>query len=611
MPAEPFILLPHDQTTRSSETYVARLEMLRQVLRDEGLEGFLIPMADVYQNEYVAPSDQRIGFLTGFTGSAAFVIVMQDRAAFFTDSRYMLVAGQELPASLYDLFDMAAQTPSAWLAQHLRAGQKIGFDPSLHTSKQVQKYEEVAITARACLVPALHNPIDGFWTGRPLPPAAPIEVYDIRYAGEDSLTKRRGLVNLLQAKEASAALITNPASVAWLLNVRGGDVDFTPLPCSMALVYQDTHVDWFVDTVKVDSSLAVHQDRGINAYPLGAMESAIESLAQTRQKILVDEDTASYKLVAALHQAGVGVILGLDPTALPRACKNKTEIEGMKAAHRRDGLVMCKLLAWIDQQASNQALREMDVMHKLASLRAYSNLYRGPSFETIAASGPNGAIVHYHATPQTNRKLDQDSFFLLDCGAQYLDGTTDITRTIVLGSPSDEMKDHYTRVLKGHIALATARFPVGTAGADLDVLARQFLWQVGLDYGHGTGHGVGVYLGVHEGPQSISKRSSVALQEGMVLSNEPGFYKEGAYGVRLENLIYVVKLPAFSHEGRVTLGFEVLTLVPFDRRAIVTSMLTEAEKAWINLYHEHVHMLLGPQLDVFSRAWLDQATRPL
>ncbi len=588
-----------------------RLQALRTGLKTQGLDGFLVPMTDEYQNEYVAPYAKRIKFLTGFTGSAAFVIVLMDRAAFFTDSRYTLQAQEQLPAGLYTLLDMTKKTLGEWLEENLLSQMTLGFDPTLHTVKQIERLELAALKRNAHLTPVQDNPLDALWQDRPQAPCEPIVAHDTTYAGKPSVTKRHELGDTLQKKNVQAAVITDPASVAWLLNMRGGDVPYTPLPLSTAILRADGSVEWFVDPRKIAHSLDRTLGGEITRHAPDDFPAALRRLAEAKARVLIDPDETSYATIALLRKAGAPLVYESDPCALPRACKNNTEIDGMRAAHRRDGAALVKLLAWLDQNAPQGDLTEIDVEEKLTAFRASGTLYRGPSFATIAGSGPNGAIVHYRAKQETCRKLDQGSFLLLDSGAQYLDGTTDVTRTIPIGEITPEMRDRYTRVLKGHIAMASIRFPAGTSGAELDVLARQYLWEVGLDYGHGTGHGVGSYLGVHEGPQSLSRRGTVVLAPNMVLSNEPGYYKAKHYGIRLENLQYVVELFEISSPEMAMLGFEPLTLVPFDRRAIVVEALSPQEKNWLNAYHARVAKALRPQLDEASAAWLTTATAAL
>jgi len=594
-----------------SSPFSDRLQALRTAFRKAGFDGYLVPMTDEYQNEYIAAPERRIRFLTGFTGTAGFIVALSDRAAFFTDGRYTLQAEAQLPSGLYDLFDISKKTIAAWLCETLRPHMKIGFDPKLHTAKQIERFETAALKNNASLVPFDINLIDTIWTDKPEVEIKPCFLHDAIYTGKAATIKRHDLGEALKKMGLNAAVLTDPSSVAWLLNVRGNDVPFAPLPLSYAILRADGTVEWFVDPRKTTSALESALGLEVSRYPLTELPAALKRLGEARGKILIDTEKSSYYILSLLRQYGATLEIGEDPCALPRACKNKIEIDGARAAHRRDGAAVVKFLCWLDEQAGSGKLTEHDVAEKLEAFRASGSSYRGPSFATIAGSGPNGAIVHYRANKDTARTLDRDSFLLLDSGAQYLDGTTDITRTIPLGTLTNEMKDRYTRVLKGHIAIAALRFPEGTTGADIDVLARQSLWAVGLDYSHGTGHGVGSYLSVHEGPQSISRRSTTALMPGMILSNEPGYYKARYYGIRLENLQYVIDLYEISSPDRKMYGFEPLTLVPFDRRAIVTNLLTPEEVTWIDAYHNRVHKAIRPQLDEAAGQWLAAATAPL
>ncbi|HUY68374.1 MAG TPA: aminopeptidase P family protein [Alphaproteobacteria bacterium] len=591
--------------------HATRLKALRAEMLKSGLDGFLVPMADEYQGEYVPDSAQRIAFLSGFTGSAGFIVVFRDKAAFFTDGRYTLQAGKQIDAALFEIHDSAAKSPSDWLAENATPAMRIGFDPWLHTEDGVARLKKAAARAEAKLVAAEHNPLDAIWHDRPAPPAAPIYAYDAAYAGKSAANKRAAIAASLTKNNLAAAVITDPASVAWLLNVRGGDVPNTPLPLSFAIIRDSGKVKWFVDPRKLTTGLEKILGDDVETCDPGLLPDALDWLAKETKAIRVDPAEATYWIVERLRAAGAKLDLGEDPCALPKACKNKAEIEGMKAAHRRDGAALVAFLAWLDGEAPKGTLTEMAAEEKLAQFRATNNLYRGPSFHTISGAGPNGAIVHYRATEATNRTLAPGEFYLLDSGGQYLDGTTDVTRTIAIGKPSAEMRDRFTRVLKGHIALAAVRFPEGTAGAELDALARQYLWEAGLDYGHGTGHGVGSYLGVHEGPQGISKRSHVALRPGMVVSNEPGYYKAGAYGIRIENLQVVTEIAGGNESTRKFHGFETITLAPIDRNAINIEMLTGGERDWLNAYHARVRESLRPMLDESAKRWLEQVTRAI
>ncbi len=587
----------------------SRLQLLRQELKAQGLDAFLVSMADEFRSEYVPPSARRIQFLTGFTGSAGFLIVTGGKAAFFTDGRYTLQASQQIGDGAFGLFDSADRTPSAWLEENAWPGMKIGFDPWLHTAAEIENFQKTLAKKDAALVPVERNPVDAVWTDRPTPPLAKIFAHEGLFAGKPSAEKRLEIAKDLMKSGVNAAVLTDPASIAWLLNVRGGDAPHAPLPFSYAIVRNDATVEWFADRQKLTDGLETHLGNGVFRHGMEDFPEALRRLAESRSLVRIDTSVTPFRIADALEKAGASIDRGLDPCALPKACKNLVELDGMRAAHRRDGAALVKFLAWLDRLDDPASVTEVQAGEKLAALRAEGAHYRGPSFDTIAAAGSHGAIVHYRATRLSDRPLEADSLFLIDSGAQYLDGTTDVTRTVVIGKPSAEMIDRYTRVLKGHIALASVRFPEGTTGADLDALARQFLWEAGLDYNHGTGHGVGSYLGVHEGPQSLSRRSTTPLKPGMVLSNEPGFYKEGSYGIRLENLQAVVERLEIGAPERKMLGFETLTLAPFDRRPIDPAMLTGSERAWLNAYHARVFEAIRPLVDEKTVSWLKSATR--
>lgn len=576
-----------------------------------GYDAFLVPMSDEYQSEYVPDCARRVAFLSGFTGSAAFIVVTREKAAFFTDSRYTLQATQQVSAQLFAVFDSAQKTPYAWLEENLPKGARVGFDPWLHCAGAVDRLKKSLAKVEGVAVPVVENPVDAIWVGRPLPPAALVRPYEAVYAGKPSADKRAQIAADLKKRNLAAAVITDPASVAWLLNIRGGDVANTPLPLSRALLADDGGVQLFIAREKIADGLAAHVGPQVALRDPADFAVALDDLARAGRPVLVDPEHASFWIVERLRAGGGRIEVGEDPCELPRACKNATEIEGMRAAHRRDGAALAKFLAWLERSWPTDELTELSVEAKLEECRAAGNLYRGPSFDTIAGAGEHGAIVHYRATPQSDARLRGGMLFLLDSGGQYQDGTTDVTRTVALGATTLEMRQNFTRVLKGHIALASIRFPEGTTGAELDVLARRHLWEVGLDYGHGTGHGVGCYLGVHEGPQAISRRNKTPLQPGMVLSNEPGYYKNGAYGIRIENLMTVIEMLGLGLGERKFYGFESLTLVPIDRDLIEVSMLSQDEIEWIDAYHLRVWQVLKSMVDEATASWLEAATAPI
>jgi len=590
--------------------FAERITALHLEIAAAGCDGFLVPMGDEYQNEFVPLCGERLKFLSGFTGSAATIIVLKDKAAFFTDSRYTLQAAQEVPADLFALFDSAQKTPLAWLEENAGQGSKIGYDPWLHAAQAIERLKKSLAKISSEAVPVARNPIDAIWSDRPAPPLQPVVAHELAYAGKSSAEKRKEIAETLKKKDLAAFVVTDPSSVAWLLNVRGNDTDFTPLPLSRAILHENSHVEWFVDVRKVTKALPAHLGVEVTILPPDDFPAALDRLAERGKRVLLDPEQAPVWVADRFREKKGVIELGEDLCELPRAIKNPTEIEGMRAAHRRDGAALTSFLAWLDKNWA-KGLSEIDAAKKLSDFRDANNNYRGPSFATISAAGAHGAIVHYHATKENNAQMERGQLYLLDSGGQYLDGTTDVTRTVVLGEPSAEMCANFTRVLKGHIALALVRFPDGTTGGELDVLARQYLWAVGLDYGHGTGHGVGAYLGVHEGPQAISKRSKVPLKPGMVLSNEPGFYKEGHYGIRIESLLAVVEIPGLGTAERKMYGFETLTLVPIDRHLIDLALLNGEELKWINAYHQRVRQVLRPLIADEAVPWLDAATEPL
>ncbi len=523
---------------------IEKLAALRKSFTTKAITGYLQPVHDEFLSEYPPSCFQRVQFLCGFSGSAGTLVVLEDKAALFVDGRYTLQAAAEVDGALFEIYNSGDISPENWLAR-FHAGEKIGYDAALCTPNALARCKNPMV--------AVGNLVDSIWQNRPAIPATEIFAHDEKYAGESAQSKCARLAESLKEKNVDAVFLAAPESVCWLLNIRARDVECTPLVLARALLYSDGRAELL---------------RGDVLLP-----------ALAGKRVLVDESQTSVAALSALENAGAILVKGSDPCTLPKACKNAVQLAGIRAAHLRDGVAIRKLLAWLEGHNAITSVSEIEVADKLLSLRQENALFVEPSFPTIAGSGGNGAIVHYRANEKTNRKLGEGELLLLDSGGQYLDGTTDITRTIAIGSPSAEHKDRFTRVLKGHIALATAVFPEGTRGSQLDALARQYLWQVGLDYDHGTGHGVGQFLGVHEGPQRISKRGGDApLEVGMIVSNEPGYYKTGAYGIRIENLVVVVE----KENG--ALGFDTITCAPLDEKLIDHALLTEAEKAWLVSY---------------------------
>jgi Xaa-Pro aminopeptidase len=587
-----------------------RLSRLRQELAAQGLDGFVVPRADEHQGEYVPLRGQRLAWLTGFTGSAGMAIVLRDRATLFLDGRYTLQAAAQVDMQLFEIHHLIDEPPARWIGAALAPGAVLGYDPWLHTPQEVDRFRAAAEMAGATLCPVAENPLDRAWSGRPVAPIAPVVPHPDRFAGESAQSKRTRIGRALAEEGAAAVVLTMPESIAWLLNIRGGDVPHTPLPLSFAILRQDGSVSLFIDRRKLVPGLERHLGNGVTVMPPEQFGPELDALAGEGGRVRVDPATGASWVFARLEAAGAQIHRGADPCLLPKACKNPIELDGTRAAHRRDGAALTRFLAWIAHEAPKGGLTEIAASDRLEALRREGEHFRDLSFATISGAGSNGAIVHYRAMPETEKRLEPGTLYLLDSGAQYLDGTTDVTRTMAIGAPTPEMRDRFTRVLKGHIALALARYPKGTTGTQLDAFARRALWQKGLDYDHGTGHGVGSYLGVHEGPQRISKApNGQALLPGMIVSNEPGYYKTGAYGIRIENLVLVQ--PVDDAAEREMLGFETLTLAPIDRNLIDPSLLGDEEIAWLDAYHTTVRETLTPLVDPETARWLADATAPI
>ncbi|MDP3242643.1 MAG: M24 family metallopeptidase, partial [Reyranella sp.] len=553
-----------DDGLQASPAPAKRLASLRAELKRRGLDGFVVPRADEHQGEYVPRRAQRLGWLTGFSGSAGLAIVLAQRAAIFVDGRYTLAVRDQVDAEAFVPHQIPEQSAEQWIADNLPKGGKLGFDPWLQTVDGYDRFARACQRAGGSFVPVESNPVDAVWRGRPPAPLAPVLPHPVEFAGETSESKRGRIASTLAARNADVALITAPDSIAWLLNMRGGDVPRTPFALGFALVHADGHVDLYMDRRKIPDRTVSWLGNAVTLAPPEELASALDMLGKLGKRVLLEPSTAPYWAATRLQAAGATLVRDADPIALPKACKNAVELEGIRVAHRRDGAAVSRFLEWLDTRSGAGNLREIEVSDRLQALREETGKLRDLSFDTISGAGANGAIVHYRASESSERTLEPGSLYLVDSGGQYRDGTTDITRTVAVGTPSPEMRDRFTRVLKGHIALARARFPVGTTGSQLDVLARYALWQVGLDYDHGTGHGVGAYLSVHEGPHRISKMpNSVALQPGMIVSNEPGYYKAGAYGIRIENLVAVKEVEIEGADRRY-LEFETLTLAPID-----------------------------------------------
>ena len=601
-------------------THEARLDALRKELKGRGLDGFVVPISDEHMSEYVGAYAQRLAWLTGFGGSAGTVAVLANKAAIFVDGRYTLQVREQVDGRLYEYQSVLATSVSAWLADNAAPGGRIGFDPWLHGKPWVEATNRALRAKGAALEPVESNPIDAIWADRPAPSLAPAEVHPIEHAGKSSEAKRSEAAEWLTARGLDAAVVSALDGVAWLLNLRGTDVERTPVTLSFVLAHADGTAELFIAEEKVTPELRAHLGNAVTVRPREDFVPALKSLAG--RKVAVDPERSVQAVFAALEGAGAEVVELTDPTVLAKAIKNPVEQAGHRAAQARDGAAIARFLHWLATEAPKGGETELSAAAKLMSLREETGLLRDLSFDTISAAGPNAASPHYRVSEESNRRIEPGSIYLVDSGGQYLDGTTDITRTVWIGredgsgEPSAEHKDRFTRVLKGHIALATAVFPRGTIGSQLDTLARHALWQAGVDYAHGTGHGVGSFLSVHEGPQRIAKAqggqagTGQELLPGMILSNEPGYYKPGDFGIRTENLILVEPRDIAGAEGEY-FGFETLTFAPIDRTLVDCSLLTRDEVNWWNAYHAQVAEVLLPQLDGDARAWVEAACAPL
>jgi Xaa-Pro aminopeptidase len=602
-------------------THESRLKALREELARQGLAGFVVPISDEHLSEYVGAYAQRLEWLTGFAGSAGSAAVLTEPregkgAAIFVDGRYTLQVQDQVDGQLFEYRSVPRDSLAGWIAANVAPGARIGFDPWLHTQGWSRAAEKLLQDAGAQLVPVAGNPIDAVWQDQPAPSPAPVFLQDDALAGQTSAAKRSAVAEWLKAQRLDAAVISALDSVAWLLNIRGADVDRTPVALSYVIAHADGTADWFIDPAKVPDVVAKALGNAVRIRSRSDFTKALGDFSGKR--VAADPERAVAAIFSALEDNWATPVPLLDPCVLPKAVKNSAEQAGQRAAQARDGAAIARFLHWLSVEAPRGTVDELSAAARLQAFREETGLLRDLSFDTISGAGPNGAIVHYRVSESTNRRLDPGSIYLVDSGGQYADGTTDITRTVWIapGEPGAEERDRFTRVLKGHIAIATALFPSGTVGAQLDTLARHALWSVGLDYAHGTGHGVGSFLAVHEGPQRIAKPgggqagTGQALLPGMILSNEPGYYKTGAYGIRIENLVLVERRAVPGGEGE-WLGFETLTFAPIDRTLVEPALLTAAEVAWWNSYHDQVRTVLAPQLEGATLAWLETACRPL
>jgi Xaa-Pro aminopeptidase len=586
----------------------ARIAALRTKLAELGLDGFVVPRSDEHQNEYVPPSEERLAWLTGFAGSAGTAVVLADEASLFVDGRYTVQVSEQVDTTVITPRHSVDEPVDTWLGTTLKPGQTIGYDPRLHTVSEVERLDTAAKRAGATLKPVGANPIDAIWTDRPPAPLAPVVMHDEALAGESAAAKLGRIRERLASHKADAVFTNDAHAVAWAFNIRGGDVAHTPLPLSFVLIPREGEPTLFIDGRKLSN--AVRDE--LSGLATVAEPSSLDDIlakAVAGKTVRLDPGMVVERFARIIEGAGGIIQKGGDPIALLRAVKNPVEQAGTRAAHVRDGAAVTRFLAWLDENAPSGHETEISAAEALERFRSDLGVLKDLSFPSISSAGPNAAIPHYRVTRASNRPIEP-GFFLIDSGAQYLDGTTDITRTVAIGEPTALMKDRYTRVLRGHIAIAEARFPKGASGAQLDSFARAPLWEAGTDFDHGTGHGVGSYLSVHEGPQRISKLGTTPLEPGMILSNEPGYYKAGAFGVRIENLVLVqpVELPEAE---RPMLGFETLTLAPIDTHPIERGLLTAREIAWLDAYHARVRATISPLVDDLTRSWLQEATKPL
>jgi Xaa-Pro aminopeptidase len=592
-----------------------RVAALSDWLEARELDGFVVPRADEHQGEYVAPRSERLKWLTGFSGSAGVAIVLRTRAVLFVDGRYTLQAKQQIDPAVFAIDSLIANPPAEWLKANAGSGMRIGLDPWLHTIAEVKALRSAAARAGAEIVTLDENPIDALWQDQPAAPVNPVTIQPLAFAGELAKDKLARTAEAIAAADATHAVLTDPSSLAWTFNIRGNDVPHTPLALGFAVLAADGSHAVYLDERKLDIECKAYLTQLSTIRAPEDLEADLVALAEGGARVMLDPVLAAERLRMLVAAHDGTVVEAPDPARIPRATKNAAELAGSRAAHRRDGAAMVRMLAWLDRQEPG-SLDEIAAVERLEAFRRQAGdeaqmPLRDVSFATIAGAGPNGAIMHYRVSRATSRVLREGELFLVDSGGQYQDGTTDITRTVPVGTPTQEMRERYTLVLKGMIRISMLRFPAGTRGCDIDAVARTALWAHGLDYAHGTGHGVGAYLSVHEGPQRIARTGTQALLAGMILSNEPGYYKEGHYGIRLENLIVVNPEAAIAGGDIAMHGFETLTLAPFDRRMIEPDLLTPDERRWLDAYHARVLAEIGPMVDGEALAWLETATAAL
>ncbi|MBY7648916.1 MAG: X-Pro aminopeptidase [Candidatus Liberibacter europaeus] len=593
-----------------------RLQNLRSCFDKLGIDAFLVPRADEYRGEFVAAYSERLAWLTGFTGSAGIAIVLRQQATIFVDGRYIIQVRQEIDTNLFDIKNITVEPLHVWISNNAPSNLRLGIDPWLHSAFEVSVLQNALSKIGGMIVDLSSNPIDSLWQDRPKQLKRKIEIHDISYAGKSVEEKVKEVCSELVVKEVEAVLICDPASVAWIFNIRGFDVPCTPYPLSRAIVYANGQSEIFIDKGSVDREVSDFLSSVAVILDLNEIDSRLTTIALNKIPILIDPKWIPYRLFNVISQGDGIIVEGLDPSYLLRSVKNKTEIDGMISAHIQDGISMVYFLSWLDSQKIGE-ITEIDVVKKLESFREIigrkmNNHLRDISFNTISASGPHAAIIHYHVTNQSNRFLQDGELLLLDSGGQYVNGTTDITRTIAIGNVDNEKKYFFTLVLKGMIAISTARFPQGTRGCDLDSIARVFLWKAGSDFSHGVGHGIGSFLSVHEGPQGISRTNQQILLPGMVISNEPGYYRCDDFGIRIENALYISNPENINCGECLMLGFKTLTLCPIDKKLMLTELLKHEEKTWINDYHQCIYKILAPLIDDKKvMSWLLDSVSPI
>lgn len=604
------------ETTSSPQEGPARVAALRESFDALGIDGFLVPRADEYQGEYVPACAERLAWLTGFTGSAGMALIMREKAIVFVDGRYTTQLAQQVDAATFTPGDLVGEPPHAWISAHAPKGFRLGIDPWLHAGNEVRRLLKAVEACGGTLVLLDTNPVDGLWNDRPAAPLGPVAIQQEIHSGKPAAEKIADIAKFAETKGAAGVLVTDPSSVAWIFNIRGSDVPHTPHPLARAIATADGAAELFIEAAKLNAEAASYLDAIAGMFEPDQLVTRLSTLCNGGASVLVDAESAPLALTIAIEAAGGKVVEVMDPARLPRAIKNEVELRGSADAHVQDGAAMVHFLHWLDQQQPG-TISEIEAVKRLEACRAsvgeaMQNPLRDISFDTISGAGEHGAVIHYRVTTETDRKLLPGELFLIDSGAQYVNGTTDITRTVPVGAVPEEQKRFFTLVLKGMIAISAARFPKGTRGCDLDPLARIALWKAGADYAHGTGHGVGSYLSVHEGPQRIARLATQELLPGMILSNEPGYYRPGSFGIRIENLIYVKPLEPVAGGDLPMMSFETLTWCPVDRRLVLPALLTAEELAWLNSYHATVFEKLSPLIsDASVLAWLKEATKAI